>query len=74
MLFRSDEPDLGSEAALVWNGKSWKLTKAAPDANDLASVSCATPAFCLAVGAEANVQLTERWNGRSWTVLRETNP
>jgi hypothetical protein len=69
-----DEPDLGSEAALVWNGKSWKLTKPAPDANDLASVSCATPAFCLAVGAEANVQLTERWNGRTWTVLRETNP
>ena len=69
-----DEPDLGSEAALVWNGRSWKLTKAAPDANDLASVSCATPTFCLAVGAEANVQLTERWNGRTWTVLRETNP
>jgi hypothetical protein len=49
-----DEPDLGSEGAQVWNGKSWKLTKSAPGANDLASVSCATPAFCLAVGAQAN--------------------
>jgi hypothetical protein len=64
----------GSELAVVWNGKSWRLTSPGGPPSGLASVSCTRPAFCMAVGKNANLALTERWNGHRWQVLSEPKP
>jgi hypothetical protein len=62
------------EVADVWNGTAWRQTKPAGPATGLAAVSCTSPAFCLAVGQDANLALTESWNGHAWKLLTEPNP
>ncbi|HXN60394.1 MAG TPA: hypothetical protein VN886_08060, partial [Acidimicrobiales bacterium] len=54
-----------------WNGTAWSVATGAsvPASTDdnLNSVSCAGPAFCLAVGGDAAGALAEMWNGTSWS-------
>jgi len=68
----------------LWNGNSWGLAPVAPPyANDslLASVSCAGPQFCAAVGySDTNPSdpttdrtLIEMWNGSAWSIVASPN-
>ena len=67
-----------------WNGATWKLELAPKPAGEfyaaLFSVSCAAPAACIAVGdanngsGHAEVPMTQRWNGATWTLLRTPVP
>ena len=73
-FFTSASGPQGSELAVVWNGKSWRRTSPGGPPSGLVRVSCTRPAFCMAVGTDANLALTERWNGHRWQVLSESNP
>jgi hypothetical protein len=61
-----------------WNGRKWRLTQTANpagvQAGSLTGVSCASRDQCVAVGTSQGVKrdltLTEKWDGRSWTVAR----
>ncbi len=64
-----------------WSGTTWtSQATAAPRRGtpNLSAVSCASAAFCVAVGAtEANqseAPLTESWNGTTWSVLSTPSP
>jgi len=73
-----------------WNGKSWSIlaspTPKGSSASELGGVSCTSPTACFAVGdqylevrppgsfAEGSVTLTERWDGKAWTVLASPSP
>src|ERR1019366_7260400 len=77
----------GSSAAtsplgLSWNGDRWKATVLAPQGTDpvqtLASVSCGSSSFCIAVGytargsadtATGHTAIAARWDGSTWTPL-----
>ncbi len=77
----------GPLVAEVWNGRSWQVRNP-PDPSttedSLASVSCASPADCIAVGnyltppgASSPSQprtLAEEWNGKSWHLLKAITP
>jgi len=60
-----------------WNGRRWRITQdgdpAGAKAGELTGVSCASASNCVAVGQSQgrnrDLTLSERWNGRSWTVL-----
>jgi hypothetical protein len=61
----------GNREALAesWNGTSFSLLPAPPDAGDLLGVSCVSASACVAVG-DANVQSVaaiDSWNGSGWT-------
>jgi subtilisin family serine protease/streptogramin lyase len=45
-----------------WNGATWSLQTPARTGGSLASVSCVSTSFCMAVGADS-----ETWNGSQWT-------
>jgi hypothetical protein len=53
--------------AATWNGAQWAARPVPSIGHDsaLASVSCASPAFCLAAGA-----VTEAWNGVRWRIAQ----
>jgi hypothetical protein len=61
-----------------WNGSTWSVV-ASPSAgrltfgDELSAVSCASAAFCIAVGsygpAEFDNSLIEAWNGSRWQVI-----
>ena len=61
-----------------WNGHRWRVTQAGNPAGvkagNLASVSCASEHNCVAVGMSQGTTrdfaLSERWNGRSWKLLK----
>jgi hypothetical protein len=55
----------------VWNGTSWQSANLAGPARLAfqASVSCASPTFCSAVGQAGCLALTERWHGHAWKQL-----
>jgi len=64
-----------------WDGTAWHivptLNQGGPrDANELLSVSCASPASCMAVGDAQNgaVPLAEAWNGSAWSLLQTPVP
>jgi hypothetical protein len=70
--------------AEIWNGSSWQLVPL-PDpgtnfGNELVSVSCASPNFCVAVGSAAQKsglnyttdQLVETWSAGSWQIASGT--
>jgi hypothetical protein len=70
--------------AEAWNGGAWKL-QASPNprgagAAGFDSVSCLSPASCLAVGSavdqtgESGFNVAEAWNGTSWSLLRTPDP
>ncbi len=77
----------GPVVAEVWNGRGWHVHNPPnPSAieDSLASVSCAIPAGCIAVGnyvtpptASSSSQpktLAEGWNGKSWHLLQAITP
>jgi hypothetical protein len=81
----SYSPSMGSSPQLytrVWNGAIWRIVTAPAPPNTyaaLASVSCARPGSCVAVGnyltaAGAPRTLAEAWNGTSWRVLAALTP
>jgi hypothetical protein len=61
-----------------WNGRSWRVLRSPSPGtavSDLAGVSCASPASCIAVGFYLDrgrpfgQALAEQWNGTRWRVL-----
>jgi hypothetical protein len=50
--------------ALRWNGKTW-TAQIVPHPDHLASVSCTSPTFCVAVGQGGAVM----WDGHAWSNL-----
>jgi hypothetical protein len=64
-----------------WNGQRWSVVRS-PDPTGaefsrLATVACAGPDRCLAVGysyTSTEVTLAESWNGRRWSVLSSPSP
>ena len=69
---------LGHTLAVTWNGTRWRVLKTPSPGtrlSDLASVSCASPVSCIAVGSYLNIgqpfttTLAEQWNGTSWRAL-----
>jgi hypothetical protein len=81
----SYSPSFGSTPRLytqVWNGRSWRMVTAPAPPNNyaaLASVSCARPGSCIAVGnylttASEPRTLAEAWNGRRWRLLAALTP
>jgi hypothetical protein len=62
--------------AAQWNGSVWRLTPTPQPAGSattkLSSVSCSSPAACLAVGTSASASLIEAWNGTAWSL--RSNP
>lgn len=71
-------------AAETWNGTTWSATTTPPvpaktTTSQLLSVSCGSTTFCVAVGSyerspASTVELTERWNGTSWSQLTISPP
>ncbi len=64
----------------AWNGSAWRLlaTPAPPARHGIGSsltgISCPSPSVCIAVGSNQTrsgvTTLAERWDGRSWRILR----
>jgi hypothetical protein len=56
-----------------WNGSAWTAKSLANPPGlsnfDLASVSCTSPRFCIAVGGPYGAY-AERWNGSDWSLQR----
>jgi hypothetical protein len=73
-----------------WNGKAWSIvaspTPKGSSASELRGVSCTSPSACVAVGDQSlkirppgsyaigSVTLTERWDGKTWTVVPSPSP
>ena len=59
-----------------WNGRRWAIQQAPSPGSGaaLSAVSCAGPAWCMAVGSvggpgsSSQTALAEQWNGRSWSL------
>lgn len=65
----ASSPPTGSALLLAWDGTSWSSTSVASPGSyaSLASVSCPTTSFCMAVGSSsATGPLEEVWNGSAW--------
>ncbi|HET7014223.1 MAG TPA: hypothetical protein VFI65_09945 [Streptosporangiaceae bacterium] len=58
--------------AEVWNGTKWAISKTPNSAKGggLGAVSCPSVSRCMAVGEN----LAERWNGKSWSLLKIGKP
>jgi hypothetical protein len=70
-----------------WSGKRWSVARSpnrrpSHDYDDLNSVSCASPRFCVAVGTyglqirtrlSSSKTLVEMWNGTRWSVVPSRN-
>jgi len=65
---------LGYNFAFAWNGARWRSAQPAGRGGGLADVACTAPGHCIAVGQAGLRTLAERWNGRSWSLLRTQNP
>jgi hypothetical protein len=71
-------------AAETWDGTTWSATATPPVLADvttsqLLGVSCVSTNFCIAVGSDergtaGTTELTERWNGTSWSELPISPP
>lgn len=68
---RSEKNDSSRALAEVWNGSRWAIQTAPSPARDsLSAVSCQSVTSCLAVGS----RLSERWNGKSWSLVKNARP
>ena len=67
-----------------WDGTRWQIqpvpTPSGAAGSFFAGVSCTSPSFCTAVGAQTDSAgnpvgtLAERWNGTNWTIQPTPNP
>jgi hypothetical protein len=70
-----------------WNGKEWAVQetpnpKQGKRGSQLSAVSCTSSETCIAVGSysfllgeyEFSATVTERWNGKEWTIEETPNP
>jgi hypothetical protein len=64
----------------TWNGTDWSIVPSpdpSPSNTTLSSVSCTSPAFCVAVGSynppPATDTLIESWDGSEWSVVSSPN-
>jgi hypothetical protein len=67
-----------------WDGTRWQIrpvpTPTGAAGSFFAGVSCTSPSFCTAVGAQTDSAgnpigtLAERWNGTNWTIQPTPNP
>lgn len=55
--------------AVAWNGTKWQLTKLRGKVGGLNDVSCPAADDCITVGGSGNHNMSQRWNGKSWTLL-----
>jgi hypothetical protein len=83
----SCEPELDCSATTLveqWNGKHWAVV-ASPNGpfpafqSTLGGVACASATSCVAVGTASphgtwGKMLTERWNGKQWTIVSAAAP
>jgi hypothetical protein len=67
----------------AWDGTSWAVVPSpnATNTNQLLSVSCTGPSFCMAVGDDVPVRgrmagetLAEVWDGSAWSLLPTPDP
>ena len=75
---------VSTDAAETWNGTTWVATPAPPvpataTSSQLLGISCVSATFCIAVGSyergrASTVELSERWNGTSWSRLPISPP
>jgi len=61
-----------------WNGSSWAVVPSvnvpATVDDNLVSVSCVGPSFCMAVGSSGLGAVAETWNGTVWTLATPVIP
>ncbi len=61
-----------------WNGTSWAVVPSvnvsATSDDELDSVSCVGPAFCMAVGKSGSGAVAETWNGTTWALANPAIP
>ena len=68
----------GGTLVQQWNGTSWGVVPSAnvpsTSGDELSSVSCVGPAFCMAVGGSGQGAVAETWNGTTWTLANPVIP
>ena len=65
-----------------WNGTRWSVIHSPNPVGErfasLVSVSCVSASQCIAVGSKESSRsqdtLAERWNGKTWAIVRSPNP
>ena len=63
-----------TDLALIWNGHSWRVTKAGSPGGIL-EVSCASARQCVATGQpRTTTTLAKLWNGGTWKSIKTINP
>jgi hypothetical protein len=62
-----------SDIGLIWNGHSWRRTKAGGP-QGITSVSCASASDCVAIGLPNITTLAKLWNGSTWKIIKTINP
>jgi hypothetical protein len=78
------EPNCSGAHELIaesWNGTGWTIQAmpTPPGPSELRGLSCASPAFCLAVGyysagSTPHLALAEVWDGSKWTIQNPAPP
>jgi hypothetical protein len=74
LYHQSAGPGPGEPLILMWNGEFWAIASS-PNLSSkasFASVSCSSPAFCVAVG-EKSATFVETWNGTQWSTTPSPN-
>lgn len=64
----------GHNLAQVWNGRTWRIIRTAGPGGGLASVSCARPRRCMAIGQARILTMAQIWNGQHWRLLTTPSP
>jgi hypothetical protein len=68
----------GGSLVEQWNGSSWAVVPSvnvpATSDDNLVSVSCVGPSFCMAVGSSGLGAVAETWNGTAWTLATPVIP
>ncbi len=81
LLCRGRQQDIGAGGGTLveqWNGSSWAVVASvnppSTSGDELDSVSCVGPAFCMAVGTSGQGAVAETWNGTTWTLANPVIP
>lgn len=73
---------VGNALVERWNGRKWTIQRTPKPTrlsdSQLLGVSCVSAGACIAVGnvdvGDQTVPLAERWNGRTWRLMRARDP